>query len=73
VKDRTTGSLAAVAGGLVILYVLSPPFVAWACMKAGLNDVGSVVRVFYAPLIQLYECFPPYKALMDALFKILLP
>lgn len=57
----------------MILYMMSPPFVAFACMKVGLNDVGPAVRFFYAPLIRLYEMFPPYKALMDALFKILLP
>lgn len=73
-KDRTFIGVASLAGGLLVLYVLSPPFVAWSFMKLGLDiSPTSVLQILYAPLEMLYKNFPPYKALMDALSKILLP
>lgn len=73
-KDRTAVSIASVVGGLAVLYLLSPPFVAWLFANLGMNDSGpSILQYIYAPLVMLYENFPPYKKLMDALFKILLP
>lgn len=73
-KDRTFIGVASLAVGLLVLYMLSPPFVAWSFMKLGLNDAGpAILQTFYAPLVMLYENFPPYKMLMDALFKMLVP
>ena len=57
----------------MVLYVLSPPFVAWVCIKIGFDDPGPIFTLLYAPLVMLYENFPPYKLLMDTLFKILVP
>lgn len=69
--DRSTGNVVAVAGGAVVLYALSPPFVAWVCLRLGFNGPSSYLQVIYAPMIYLYEHFPPYKALMDAAAQML--
>jgi len=74
VKDRTFIGVASLAVGLLVLYVLSPPFVAWTFIKLGLDGSQPyVLQILYAPLEMLYENFVPYKALMDALFKVLVP
>jgi hypothetical protein len=69
--DRSTGSWTAAIVGLVLIYFLSPPLVAWTMMRLGWDELGPVWSVVYAPLIQLYEHFPPYRALMDVMFKAL--
>lgn len=73
-KDRTFIGVASLAVGLLVLYVLSPPFVAWTFIKLGLeNSSPYVLQILYAPLEMLYENFAPYKMLMDAVFKIVMP
>ena len=69
--DRSTGSWTAAIVGLVLAYLLSPPIVAWTMVRLGQNELGPVGRIFYAPAIQLYDHFPPYKELMDVMLKAL--
>lgn len=71
--ERSTGTAMIAAPMVVLLYLLSPPFVAWTMMRLGLDDFGPAMRFIYAPAIQLYEHFPPYRTLLDGLFKVLVP
>lgn len=61
----------AVAGISILVYALSPPLVAWVFLRLGVTYPHPAIRVIYAPVLYLYEHFPPYKALMDAAFRAL--
>lgn len=70
-RAATNGVLAALL--LLVAYILSPPLVAFVFMSLGVNEdtIGPVMGVFYAPLVLLYNNFPPYRALMDFCFRAL--
>ena len=54
----------------LILYVLSPPPLAWAYDRAGLRP-PTWPRYFYAPIILIYGHFEPVKKFYDGYAELL--
>lgn len=71
--DRTTTNVMLVVFLALAVYAFSPPLVAFVMIRSGLNDdaMQAVVSTFYAPLVFLYDHFPPYRSLMDFCFHAL--
>jgi hypothetical protein len=68
--NRSPGTYAAIAFGLVGAYLLSPPFVAWVLLRLGMVD-HPIITYLYAPAFLLYQNFRPYKTMIDGMFVAL--
>lgn len=64
------GAWATAIVAILVLYVLSPPPLAWAYDRAGMRP-PTWPRYFYAPIILVYGNFEPVKKFYDGYAELL--